>query len=188
MAKAQLDPALGALSGKIGNFVYRQSCGRQIVSELPDFRGRVPSEKQVAQISRFSTGNLKWKALSAEIKALYTARARELQMPPCALYQKNNSRPPTVEQIDVSQYTGQAGQTIRIVAVDLVDVTEVQVIIRLAGGAQLEAGAATRPGSGQAWWVYQTTAAASATAGLTVEAIAANWPAKTASRMAMLGG
>lgn len=108
-------------------------------------------------------------------------------MPPCALYQKTSARPPSVEDIDLCQYTGQAGEIIRVGAVDLVDVAKVEVIIRQAGGNQLESGPAARPAGGSPYWIYQTTAAASSPAGLTVEAIAVNWPGKRANRMQMLG-
>jgi len=187
MAKITLNPAVATIHGKIGDLVHRRLWGRQVISHLPDFSRRVPSEKQIAQVSRFTTGTKKWNGLSPEVKALYKARAKELQMPPCALYQTNNARPPSVEEIDLSQYTGQAGQTIRIAAVDLVEVAEVKVIIREAGGAQLESGAATRSPNGHMYWIYQTTAAAANAAGLTVEAIALNWPTKAGSRMQMLG-
>jgi hypothetical protein len=188
MAKVTLNPSVASITGKIGDLVYRRLWGREVVNHLPDFSRRVLSEKQLAQVSRLTTGSIKWKALAPEVKSLYRARAKELQMPTCALYQRTNSRPPVVQDIDLSQYTGQPGQTIRIAATDLVDVAEVEVIIREGGGAKLETGQAARPINGDGYWVYQTTASASVPAGLTVEAIAANWPSRTGSRMQMLGG
>jgi len=187
MAKVKLNPALAGLSGKVGDLVHRRLWGKQVTSHLPDFSKRELTEKQLAQVDWLSLGSLKWKGLPAEVKARYKARAKELEMPPCALYLRTNARPPSVEELDLSQYTGQAGQTIRVAAVDLVDVAKVEVIIREAGGNQLEAGAATRPADGNPYWVYQTTAAASSAAGLTVEGTAVNWQGKRASRMQMLG-
>ena len=67
------------------------------------------------------------------------------------------------------------------------DVASVEVNIRQAGGEQLESGPAARPPDGNPYWTYQTTAAAASPAGLTVEAIAVNWPGQRASRMQMLG-
>ena len=187
MANIKLNPAVAAMSGKLGDMVHRRLWGQQITSRLPDLSDRELSEKQLAQVGRFTTGSVKWKGLPAEVKARYKARAKELEMPPCALYQKTNARPPSVEEIDLSQYTGQAGQIIRVGAVDLVDVAGVEVIIRQAGGDPLESGPAARPADGNPYWIYQTTAAASSPAGLTVEAIAVNWPGQRASRMQMLG-
>ncbi len=92
-----------------------------------------------------------------------------------------------MKEIDLSQYTGQAGQIIRVIAVDLVDLAAVEVIIRQAGGERLESGPATRPVDGSPYWLYQTTAAAGSPAALTVEAIATNWPGRRATCMQMLG-
>jgi hypothetical protein len=187
MAKVTLNPAVAALSGKVGGLVYRRLWGRQVISHVPDFSKRVWSAKQLAQVSRFTSGGVKWRGLPPEVKQRYTVRAKELQMPPCALYQRTSARPPSVEDLDLSQYTGQAGQTVRVGAVDLVDVASVCVIIREAGGAQLEAGAAVRLAPGDPYWIYQTTVAALNPAGLTIEAIAVNWPGRSASRMQLLG-
>jgi hypothetical protein len=186
MAKVELNPSVAALRGKVGDLVHRRLWGQQITSRVPDFSQRQLSEKQVAQNSRFSVGGVKWRGLPAEVKARYQARAKELQMPPCALYQKTNARPPSVQDMDLSQYTGQAGQIIRVGAVDLVDVARVEVIIRQAGGTLLESGPATRPAYGNPYWTYQTSTAASSPAGVTVEAIAVNWPGQRAARMQML--
>lgn len=187
MAKVKLNPGFAGMSGKIGDMVYRRLWGQQITGRVPDFTHRDLTDKQQAQIGRFSANGLKWRGLPPEVKARYRARAKELQMPPCGLYQKTSARPPVVEDIDLSQYTGQAGQTIRVGAVDLVDVAAVQVIIREPGGSPLESGPATRPVDGHPYWSYQTTSAASSAAGLTVEATAINWPGQRGSRMQMLG-
>lgn len=187
MAKVRLNPAVAAMSGKIGDFVYRQLWGRQVVGKVPDFSRREFTEPQKAELARFGAGSLKWNGLSREVKALYTARAKELQMPPCALYQKDNARLPSVEDIDLSAYTGQMGQTIRISAIDLVDVASVEVTIRLPGGETLESGAATRVASGDSHWTYRTTAVAASPAGVTVAAVASNWPGNKATAMKMVG-
>jgi hypothetical protein len=187
MAKVQLNPAVAALSGKLGDIVHRRLWGQQITSRLPDFTHRVLSEKQRAQVGRFTTGSFKWNGLPAEVKERYTARARELEMPPCALYQKTSARPPVVEEVDLSEYSGQAGQIIRVGAVDLVEVAQVEIIIREPGGQPLESGLAARAAGDDSRWLYWTTAAASSAPGLTVEAVAVNWPGQRGSRMQMLG-
>jgi hypothetical protein len=187
MAKIKLNPAVAALSGKIGDMVHRRLWGQQIISHLPDFSQQTPSERQVAQVQWFKTGAVKWNSLPSEVKDRYKARAKELQMPPCGLYQKTNAHPPSVEGIDLSQYTGEVGQTIRVAAVDLVEIAGVEVIIRQAGGEKLEAGSAVQSADGTHYWTYQTKAAVANPAGVTVEAIAVNWPGQRATRMQMLG-
>jgi len=61
---------------------------------------------------------------------------------------------PVVDQIDLSTYTGKAGETIRITASDDFAVAGVEVTIHDTGGAVLEQGAAT---AADGVWNYVTT-------------------------------
>jgi hypothetical protein len=183
MAKVKLSPAVAVISGKVGDMLFRSLFGKQVVGRPPDFGKRTWSTMQRAQIGRFGTRGRAWKKLPAEIKARYTARAKELNMPPCGLYQKTAACPPQLQEVDLSKYTGQPGQVIRIAALDLVDLAEVRVIIRDGTGTQLEAGSATLSPEGMHDWVYTTTTAASSTAGLSVEAIVVNWAGQEANRI-----
>ena len=183
MAKVKLSPALAAISGKVGSMLFREFFGKQVVGRPPDFSKRIWSDKQRAQIDSFGIRGHAWKKLPVEIQARYAARAKELHMPPCGLYQKTAAHAPEVQEVDLSGYTGQAGQAIRVAARDLVDLAEVRVIIREGNGAQLETGSATRPAEGALYWVYTTTTAASSMAGLSIEAIAANWAGQAGNRI-----
>jgi hypothetical protein len=187
MAKIKLNPAVASMHGRLGDMVHRRLWGQQVVSHPPDFSERVPSEKQRSSNDRFKTGSVQWTGLPSDVKDRYRARAKELEMPPCGLFHRTRARPPVVEAVDLSEYTGQAGQLIRIRATDLVDLAAVGVIVRLAGGTELERGTAARVSQGERWWTYQTTAAAEQAAGLTVEAVATNWAGRSGSRMQMLG-
>ena len=40
MAKITLNPAVAAMSGKLGNMVHRRLWGQQVTSRLPDFSER----------------------------------------------------------------------------------------------------------------------------------------------------
>ena len=64
---------------------------------------------------------------------------------------------PEVMEIDAEAWSGQAGQVIRIQAVDNVQVTQVNVVITDAENAVVEQGAAVQAEG--AWWAYTTTAA-----------------------------
>ena len=185
MAKVRLSPAIGGISGKVGNMLFRTIFDKQVVGRPPDFSHRLLSEKQVAQVGRFGDRGRNWKKLPLEVKAIYKARAKELKMPPCGLYQKTAAHAPVVQEVDIAAYAGQAGQSIRVRALDLVDVAEVRVIIRDGTSAELESGAGTRSADGD--WVYTTTASAATTAGLTVEAIALNWAGQQGNRIQLLG-
>jgi hypothetical protein len=186
MAKMKLSPAVATLSGKLGNMVHRQLWGQHVVSPPPDFTDRVLSADQVAQNDKYRNAAMVWDALAADVKAGYKAWGKRLNKPPYALFNKNFSRPPSVEEIDLSQYAGQAGQTIGIRAVDLFEVAGVEVTVRAAGGNVVEKGAAVKKQGEKYKWAYQTTVAAQNPVGLSVEAMAKNWPGKQGNRVQLL--
>jgi hypothetical protein len=90
-------------------------------------------------------------------------------------------RPPSVEDLDLSDYTGKSGETIRVRATDDFEVKEVQVTIRRLDGTLIEKGAAD-PDGGQ--WIYETSAKVAEGVTVVVEATATDHPGHTASRKA----
>ncbi len=96
----------------------------------------------------------------AEQKALYEKVAAAKGKPVFSLMIADFFNAPLVDEMDLSGYGGQVGDTIAIRAHDDFDVTGVSVTLTDAGGATLESGAAveTPPNSGR--WVYTATAAA----------------------------
>jgi len=66
---------------------------------------------------------------------------------------------PEVDEIDLSGWTGQAGESIRIKALDDVKVERVTVLITDEEDVLIEQGAAAQEDG--LWWVYTTTQAAS---------------------------
>lgn len=63
---------------------------------------------------------------------------------------------PRVTEINVDDWTGEIGQTIRVKARDNVLVARVSVLIRDAGENLLEMGEAVQSEAGSAWWTYTT--------------------------------
>ena len=186
MGKLKLSPGFAGMRGKVGNMVHRQVGNLQIAGALPDFSTRVLSDKQVASNNRFKESGVAWKGLPSAVKNTYKARAKELNSSPCGLHKKNYCQPPSVESIDLSGYTGQAGQSIAVRATDLVEVARIDVTIREAGGNVVESGAATPGIGGSMDWVYLSKTQVPIPAGLTVEAVAANWTGRTGSRLQLL--
>ena len=186
MGKMKLNPTVDGLTGKLGNMVHRQLWGKHVVSRLPDFSDRVLTPKQVAQNNKYKGAGQIWRGLAAEVKAAYNAWGKRLNKPPYALFNKNCACPPTVEDVDVSKYAGQAGQPIRIRAVDLFEVASVEIRVREAGGNVVEKGAAVRSGSDSKEWVYQTTATVKNPVGASVEAVATNWPGNQGNRIQLV--
>jgi len=186
MAKMKLNPTVDAFSGQLGNMVHRQLWGGHVVSRPPDFSDRVLSPKQVAQNDQYKNAGRIWKALSDQAKAAYADWGKRVNKPPYALFNKNCSRPPAVEAIDVSQYHGQTGQSIGVRAVDLLEVTAVEVTVRHVAGGILEKGPAVKSLGDPQNWVYQATVTASESASLVVEAVAVNWPGKQGKRIELV--
>ena len=185
MAKMKLSPTVDGLSGKLGNMVHRQLWGVHVVSRVPDLSDRVLSAKQQSQINQYKSAGFVWKSLPGEVKAAYRDWGKQLNKPPYTLFNKNYSRPPIVEDIDVSQYGGQAGQAIVVRATDLFAIASVEVAVRQVGGRLVEKGAAIKAEGDPDRWIYRTTATESAPADLVIEAEAVNWPGKRGNRLAL---
>jgi hypothetical protein len=79
---------------------------------------------------------------------------------------------PKVTDIDLGEYTRQAGDKIYIRAIDDFEVAGVQVTIK--NGQVVESGVATKANDALGRWVYTTTAFANGT--LTIEAVATDRP------------
>ena len=91
-----------------------------------------------------------------------------------------------MQEVDVSRYSGQAGQKITARADDVVDVREVQVTIQASGGAVLESGLAAKSKPTGDWWDYVAQSDLELAAGTTVEAVALDWPGNRNSRVQLM--
>jgi hypothetical protein len=87
-------------------------------------------------------------------KAEYTAKAKAKGTPVFALAVADFFHAPAVDEIDLSHYTGQPGETIHIRASDDFEVAGVSVAIHNASGTVLEQGAAVAGADG---WNYTAT-------------------------------
>jgi hypothetical protein len=87
--------------------------------------------------------------------------------------------PPVIDQLDVSGYQRQAGDTIRILANDDIEVVSVEVTIRTASGVLIERGFAV-PVHGV--WCYHATSSASAAESLAFTATARDRPGNDVSK------
>jgi hypothetical protein len=157
MAKVKLSSALIRARGKMGNVVFRKYHDEVIMAQVPDMSGVTPTAKQAAHRGRFKLGVLYGRTVLADPvkKAIYEATAKAKGIPVFALTVADFMRAPVVDQVDLSAYTGKAGETIRITASDDFEVAGVGVAIHDTAGAVLEQGAATLA---DGVWNYVTTA------------------------------
>jgi hypothetical protein len=88
---------------------------------------------------------------------------------------------PQVLEIDVKEWSGQAGQQIRVRAQDKIHVTSVQISIEDNDGTRFEEGEAVQA-EGQ-WWTYTTTSTVPQAAACRVIAVAQDLPGNTGSLM-----
>ena len=144
MAKVKLNPFLEGIHGKVGELVFKRYADEVIVARAPDTGNAPPTEAQAAQRERFQL------AVGDFLHA------------------------PAVDEIDLSAYTGQAGQKIGIRAHDDFALTGVAVVIRQADGAVLEQGPATL--GSDSLWAYTTTAALPAGETVMIEVTATDRP------------
>ena len=167
MARVVLNPALQILSGDVAGFVYRQqSDGSVVVAKrtLPD-PNREFSEAQTEQMQKFKEASARYRRLlqdentHAAYKKLLAERGSKGRLR--ALVIGDILKAPEVSTIDLTNYQGEVGNTIRVIAEDSVgisglslsifDVTDTQVIesAEMPMNGQI---------NGTVEWMYTTTA------------------------------
>jgi hypothetical protein len=154
MAKQERNVVTYGLSGKIGDLlVFRQRDGKTIVSKVPQM-SKTPSEKQKEHQHRFRQAIIYAQAAvhSPETKDVYeSAAAAKRGRTPFIAAVADFLNAPGIHLIDLSGYTGQAGDTIRIEVSDDTLVKDVIVSIINANGSPVEEGAAQADVSGHIW-------------------------------------
>jgi len=182
MAQAKLSFPFDTLHGKLGGLVFRRCGDKIIVTRLPKIRSRTPTPSEVAHRERFKLAAAYGSSVRADpaAKAIYLATARERQISLTALCVADYLKRPVVEDIDLSQYTGQPGGTIRITAKDNFEVVGVEVAITTENGQLLEHGSATYDLITRTW-VYKASASAPGSR-VSIEVTASDRPGNKTSR------
>jgi hypothetical protein len=173
MAKVSLNPSLAGISGRVSNFVYRQQNGQTVVLEHTERKDR-PSRAQKQNRGRFTEAKDYAKRVLADPlrRECYRRLAAERKCPSNALLIANFLNPPTIEIVELDGYEGRAGDVIRVVAADAIEVVGVTLTLRsITSGTVLESGAATRDHD---VWTYRCTAAAANLRDVRIEVVAAN--------------
>lgn len=149
MAKVVPNPAVGLLSGKIGDLVFaKQKNGESVVRRSPVRKaglriGEVANQEAFADAVRYAKEV--W-ANNPALRAKYNAVARSAGRQGFHLAKADFRVPPKIEDVDLSGVTGQVGDILRIVAVDNFEVVTVGVTICRLDGRQLESGLAVLAG------------------------------------------
>lgn len=161
MARVKKNVVMKGLSGMLADqiVVKQDKAGRTIITikpTFPDDREFSPAQKE--QIEAFREA-AQYAKVAAKTEAIYAEKAEDTPRSGYNVAIADWFHEPEVDEIDLSGWTGQAGESIRIKALDDVKVERVTVMIVNEADVLIEQGAAA-PEDGL-WWVYTTTQAAS---------------------------
>ncbi len=169
MANVRHNVVVEGLGGMLGDqLVFKKDkAGRTIISYRPTYdENRTFSPAQQTQQEAFREAVAYGK--SAKDNPVYVEKAQGTTLSPYNVATADYLHEPQILDVDVSVWHGEAGQVIRVKAIDDVQVKEVTVVITDETGAVLEQG--TAASTDGLWWNYTTTKAASGTPKLMVSA------------------
>ena len=156
MAKVKLNPVLEQIRGQVGELVFKHYGDEVIVGRKPDRSGVLPSYIQLEHQERFRQAVLYGRLVMAdpEMKADYEKVAKTKGKPLFSLTVADFFNEPVIDEVDLSGYSGQAGNPIIVRAHDDFKVTRLLVTVSDSSGEEIENGEAveTPPNGGR--WVY----------------------------------
>ncbi|RJP49244.1 MAG: hypothetical protein C4583_12960 [Anaerolineaceae bacterium] len=168
MAKVKLNPVLEKFQGKVGDLVFKRYGDEVVVGRSPDRSNIQPTAAQLEHQARFRQAVLYGKLVMADPdkKAVYEQAAKAKGKPVFSLTVADFFNAPVLDEVDLSEYSGAAGDPIVIRAYDDFKVARLLVTVSDSEGQEIESGEAveTLPASGR--WVY--TASENAAQGSTV--------------------
>lgn len=178
MAKVHNNIFVRGLTGSVGDqFVIRKTRkGHTIIANKPTFdENRVFSVAQMAQQEAFRQASVY--AKTAMSQSIYQEKAAQQDMSAYNAAMADWFGQPKVLDIDISNWTGEIGQTIGVKAKDDTKVISVQVSIQSPDGSTtLEEGQAVLSGTDGLLWAYTTTSGVSIQPGTRVVATAKDLP------------
>jgi hypothetical protein len=161
MAESSKNLATEGLRGQVGNFVFRRrkADGKIFVSRHPGDQEVESSEAQKATRVKFQQATIygRFAVSDPQIKAEYQAAAKPGQHA-YNVAVADFFHAPDIEEVDLSSYSGQVGNEIRIKATDDFGVQQVSVRIENADATLVEEGQAILSSDGLLW-IYTATAA-----------------------------
>ncbi len=182
MAKSKNNVVTHGLSGTIGDMlIFRQKGGKTIVATKSEKPRKLP-EIQKEQMRRFQHAALYAKA--AQVSEEYKSAATK-EKTAYIIAVADFLKAPSIEQVDLSAYTGQPGNTIRIRVIDDFAVKTVIVRITNGDGSLVEEGEA-HPDAINFEWIYTATASNSSLDGDKIEIFASDTPGNVTQEEYML--
>ncbi|HEY4787282.1 MAG TPA: hypothetical protein VIH57_14585 [Bacteroidales bacterium] len=158
MARLGKNVVTTRLRGKVGDLlVFRMKGNKTYVSTAPEDKERVPSVAQKAQTKRFQEAIIYGKGVIADptLKNAYQLSANGNQTA-FNVAVADFLHAPQIDEVDVSKYTGKAGDIIRVRATDDFKVAQVQISIYNSDNTLVEEGLAKQQ-TNPLDWVYTIT-------------------------------
>jgi hypothetical protein len=168
----------------VGGLVYvHRADGTVIVRRAP--RSHAPfTAAQKASQSRFAKA-VRWLReikTVPELYAPYRVAARISRKRACDIAMADFMHPPEVRDVDVSEFTGNAGQIIRVCALDDVAVGSVTVVLKDLNDSAIESGAAI-PDPNGTLWTYVTQTRCAGIDAVAVEVTAVDRPGNSVAKV-----
>ena len=161
MAKVKLNPVLEKIHGQVGDLVFKNYGDEMIVGRKPDRSGITPSGAQLEHQERFRQAVLYGRLVMADpgLRAGYEKAAKAQGKPLFSLTVADFFHTPLIDEVDLSNYGGAAGDAIIVRAHDDFKVANLSVAVSNTSGQEIERGSATEtpPASGR--WAYTATSA-----------------------------
>src|SRR5579871_6167053 len=154
MAKSISNATAGKLKGKIGDLVFYELNGKPCVRSVPR-REDPPTSREKGNQSRFGAASKFGHATLRDPtqKARYSAAAAKTGSTAYNVAVSDFMHPPVITELDLTGYTGRAGQLIRIrVEEKKIGAVAVNVVIADHTQSVLEEGAARVEEDGVTWW------------------------------------
>lgn len=160
MAESTKNDVVLGMKGKFGKmFVFKQVAGKTIAARAPGPSTAEPTPAQLAQRARFQQAILYGQSVVAapDVKKQYDAAAPEGRSG-FTVAVADFMHAPNISQIDLTTYSGQVGDKIRLQVTDDFKVKSVKVTIENGDGSLVEEGNAVQVGDGPEWVYTATTA------------------------------
>jgi hypothetical protein len=152
---ATLDPntVIGLVHGKIGDLVFVQTRDGKIIVRHRPVREAEFTARELGNQSLFARAGEHVHKLRQEPEryAVYQQAAKLRGKRACDLANADFRHPPVIQDIDVSAYSGNPGEVLRIQAVDDFGVVAVEVILADLTGTVIEQGAAVLDEASGLW-------------------------------------
>jgi hypothetical protein len=154
MAKRRVNPSVGDITGKVGDLVHYTRKGKPCVRRAPvrkkSFRaGELKNQNRFFHAQEFAAG-----VLTDDVQRLrYEKAAAGTAASAQNVAVSDFFHAPVITDVDLTRYTGRAGEFIRIGAEEgRIGAAEVQVTIADRAKTVIEKGEATKSNDDVTWW------------------------------------